>query len=142
MNRLVWILTFALLTSFLLWAESGGGDPIIKIEERIESIYSDQQGLPAERFDTSGDGSVDYILISDSEGEKLYELLDYNRDGRMDDICIYRKGLLSRREIDSNHDGRFDIWLKIKDGSFLEQLEQDLDFDGVVDKHEQYGEED
>lgn len=114
---------------------------IFSVEKRLDSAISDRQGLPPEEFDTSGDGRIDYLVISDTKGKPLYEILDYNRDGVMDDFCLYREGLLFRREIDSNGDGLLDIWVSIKDGSMVEKLQQDSDFDGVIDKVTSYGEE-
>jgi hypothetical protein len=57
----------------------------------------------------------------------------------MDDLYFYSKGIIVRREIDSNFDMKIDIWVYIKDGSLIEKYEQDLDFDGTIDKVKIFG---
>ncbi|MCK5198831.1 MAG: hypothetical protein KAR21_10790, partial [Spirochaetales bacterium] len=60
-------------------------------------------------------------------------------DGKMDDLYFYSNGIIVRREIDSNFDLKIDLWVYIKDGSFIEKYEQDLDFDGIIDKVKTFG---
>jgi hypothetical protein len=123
--------------------QEDGNNVFLSVREFRDHALSDPVGVPPDQFDTSGDGNIDYIVISDHDGNKRYEMLDYDRDGEMDDFCVYGgEGKLLRRAIDSNSDGMLDIWVFIKDGAYVEELRQDTDFDGVVDKVTKYGEED
>jgi hypothetical protein len=67
--------------------------------------------------------------------------MDYDRNGVMDDFCVYEKGILVRRIIDSNSDGMLDVWIYIKDGSYIEEYQRDSDFDGSIDLIKQFGED-
>lgn len=88
--------------------------------------------------DRNDDGEADYIILIDEAGLTIYEEMDFNFDGKMDDFLYYVDGLLVREEIDSNYDDKIDLWLHILDGKFLERIEKDADFDGVVDEVEDF----
>jgi hypothetical protein len=72
-------------------------------------------------------------------GRKMYEELDFNNDGRMDDFYYYTDGVLERREIDSNYDDAVDVWVYIYEGVYVERYERDTDFDGEIDEVETFG---
>lgn len=110
-------------------------------DDLLDYLLEEEGSLPADRIDTSGDGEVDYILVSEPDGDKVLEIMDYDRNGKMDDFCVYGKGVQTMRIIDSNSDGLLDLWVFIKDGSYVEEFRQDRDFDGVVDAVKRYGEE-
>jgi hypothetical protein len=111
------------------------------VDELLEYALADENGRPAERYDTSGNGKIDYIFIQDLKGKKLYEIMDYSRNGAMDDFCIYKDGIMLRREIDSNGDGMFDVWVFLQDGRAIRELRQDTNFDGTADKIIRYSED-
>lgn len=90
--------------------------------------------------DTSGDGRIDTIQEYDDKGNRLYEALDFNADGEIDDHYFYSMDVLRRREIDSNYDGRIDIWVYLKEGVYIERYQRDTDFDGEVDLEKTFGE--
>lgn len=89
--------------------------------------------------DTTGDGRYDYIQEYDEAGMKKYEALDFNGDGLIDDHYFYSRDILLRREIDTNYDGRVDVWVYLKEGIYVERYQRDTDFDGVVDKEKIFG---
>ncbi len=86
------------------------------------------------RIDTNGDGAVDMLVAYDAEEKKVWEALDYNRDGELDDFYYYAAGVLIRQEVDSNYDGKIDLWCSISEGIYVESYMQDVDFDGQVDR--------
>ena len=90
--------------------------------------------------DRDNDGTVDYVLQFDEEGTKVYEELDFNYDGVMDDFYYYSSGILSRREIDTNYDEEVDVWVYIHQGVYIERYERDLDFDGRIDQVKDFAE--
>jgi hypothetical protein len=89
--------------------------------------------------DSDADGSPDYALYYDASGALVREELDFNLDGKMDDIRHYRGGVPVREEIDSDFDGRVDIWVHIIEGSFIERYERDTDGDGQPDLERSWG---
>ena len=95
---------------------------------RIEKVSMDRN------FDTVIDYNVEYDL----QNRKIYEELDFNHDGEMDDFYFYEEGKLIRQEIDSNFDGKIDVWVYL-DGMYIHKYEMDRDFDGVIDVRKDYG---
>lgn len=89
--------------------------------------------------DRNDDGEADYIILVDEDGKTVYEEMDFNYDGKMDDFLYYTDGLLVREEIDSNYDDKIDLWLYILEGKYLERMEKDEDFDGEVDVVKEFG---
>ncbi len=84
--------------------------------------------------DRDNDGTIDYLLGFDESGKKIYEELDFNYDGKMDDFYYYTSGVLIRREIDTNYDSKVDVWVYIHEGVYIERYERDLDYDGEIDQ--------
>lgn len=101
-------------------------DILVEFDNKMGDAFS-------EEYDSNNDGSIDYLLRTDFNGDKILELLDYNHDGEMDDIYFYSDGIIVRREIDSNFDMNIDIWVYIKDGTIIEKYEQDVDYNGDID---------
>lgn len=95
--------------------------------------------LPPWRLeDQNADGVYDYALRRDKKQRNEAEAYDFNYDGMFDDYYIYEEGVLIRREVDSNFDGKIDLWVYLKNGSYIRAYEKDNDFDGILDKVKQY----
>jgi hypothetical protein len=90
-------------------------------------------------LDRNDDGRADYALYNDAAGSLEREELDFNLDGKMDDVRYYRAGAAVREEIDSDFDGRIDIWVHILKGEFIEGYERDTDGDGEPDIVKSFG---
>jgi len=107
----------------------GRADQWFEITEgHIEKVSMDRN------FDTLVDYNVEYDL----QHRKIYEELDFNHDGEMDDFYFFEEGKLIRQEIDSNFDGRIDVWVYL-DGLYIHKYEMDSDFDGTIDMIKNYG---
>lgn len=92
--------------------------------------------------DTNLDGKPDSTLHLNESKVSIYEESDYNLDGIMDNFYFYEYGFIIRQEIDSNYDGKIDIWVYIEDeGTSITRYEKDIDFDGVVDKIKEFKDE-
>ena len=102
------------------WVETGGGDTTM-------------------RKDRDFDGTADYELVYDERARKVYESIDFNYDGEMDDFYYYENGVLTRREIDTDFDGRIDLWVTLSEGVYVARVERDLDGDGKADYVKDYG---
>jgi hypothetical protein len=94
---------------------------------RIEKVSMDRN------FDTVIDYNVEYDLGH----QKLYEEMDFNHDGQMDDFYYFEAGKLIRQEIDSNFDGAVDVWVYL-DGIYILRYEMDSDYDGNIDLVKDY----
>ena len=114
-------------------------DRIVDVSAIISLIGQNSEGTFVEKFDSNTDGNIDYLVRTNIDGDKVMESIDFNFDGEMDDLYFYSEGIIVRREIDSNFDLKIDVWVYIKDGSFIEKYEQDLDFDGLIDKVKIFG---
>ena len=89
-------------------------------------------GIEKVSMDRNFDSVVDYHVDFNLQHQKLYEELDFNHDGRMDDFYFYEEGKLVRQEIDTNFDGAIDVWVHL-DGMYILKYEMDNDFDGNID---------
>jgi hypothetical protein len=151
MNRKAFLLVLAgLLAAACLSAQSGrapGGPSTRQLSDALADQLGGGSGEAPLRGpgggvleqDSDGDGRPDYRLVYDAAGFLEREELDFNLDGKMDDVRFYRTGLPVREEIDSDFDGRTDIWVHIRDGSLVERWERDTDGDGVADVVKRFG---
>ena len=112
---------------------------IINVDKIMSLVSGGSKKTFLEKYDSNHDGRIDYIVRSDDSGDKVMEALDYNHDGKMDDLYFYSDGIIVRREVDSNFDMNIDLWVYIKNGTLVEKYEQDLDFDGIIDKVKIFG---
>ena len=94
-------------------------------------------------------GQMQSEVETKAQGDLIVRTFDLNRDKKADDWKYYRLApdpadpakkieVLVRRELDTNFDGRVDIWTWFnEDGSKLRE-QFDLDFDGRVDVIDHY----
>jgi hypothetical protein len=90
-------------------------------------------GVPSYEADRDKDGNVDHRIFNDNKGRRVYEEMDYNYDGMMDDFYYYKEGQLDREEIDSDFNGKVDSWIYLYQGKYIKRIEQDKDGDGKPD---------
>lgn len=114
-------------------------DRVIKVTEIMLELAGNEEDSILEEYDSNKDGNIDYSIKFNLDGDKIMESIDFNHDGQMDDLYFYSNGIIVRREVDSNFDSKIDIWVYIKDGSLIEKYEQDLDFNGDIDKTKIFG---
>jgi hypothetical protein len=46
---------------------------------------------------------------------------------------------LIRQEVDTNFDGRIDVWVYLHEGLYIESYRRDSDYDGEIDLVKEYG---
>jgi len=131
-----------LLLYFILTINLFSLDRILNVKEILFEFDSTLEDSLIEEYDSNNDGKIDYFIRTNYDGDKIMESMDFNHDGQMDDLYFYSNGIIVRREVDSNFDSNIDIWVYIKDGSLIEKYEQDLDFNGEIDKTKIFGGED
>ncbi len=88
--------------------------------------------------DRDEDGRIDYALRLTERLQKDREAVDFNYDGSMDDFYFYANEVLVRQEVDTNFDGRIDLWVFLYRGVYVERYERDTDFDGMPDVIKDY----
>jgi hypothetical protein len=139
--RKLYILPFALLLALPLLAADGERPESGEEEDPIifdVNEYGDEWRLG----DTNGDGSIDYALRRNDEGEKEREAVDFNGDGQMDDFYYYSpRGALIRQEVDTNYDGAVDLWVHLHRGVYVSGYERDTNYDGQIDIVKDFDEE-
>jgi hypothetical protein len=72
------------------------------------------------------------------EGWALREEADRDFDGRFDEVAFFENAKITRREQDSNGDGRVDTWLYLDEGTAPTRAERDTNGDGRKDYWEYY----
>jgi hypothetical protein len=94
------------------------------------------------KADLNLDGQIDAISEFDEEGELERELWDSDFDGSLDWTDHYQGGVRVMAEMDTNYDGRSDIWfyyVKGDDGRpRIDRKERDTNGDGLIDFWERF----
>ena len=67
------------------------------------------------------------------KGVKIREEIDSNRDGKVDIWKVFQKGKAAELKIDSNFDRKIDCWAHYGENGKLKTYQADTDFDGVID---------
>lgn len=83
--------------------------------------------------DLNFDGSVDAWVYRDPSGQVRRRETDYDRDGRVDEITIYRGGVIVEKHRATTLANRLDTWQFYQNGT-LARTERDSDGDEVVDQ--------
>lgn len=128
----------ALLASPALSAQQGN-HPDTRERSSWQHVEATEYAEGWLTLDRNEDGTPDYAVRVNDRGQKIFEAVDFNYDGMMDDFYFYANDVLQREEIDSNFDGEIDIWVYLRRGVYIEMWERDTDFDGVIDEREEYG---
>jgi len=89
--------------------------------------------------DSAATGKPDHAISYDREKKVIAEAWDLNHDGLMDSFYFYEQGVQVKQEIDSNFDGKIDIWVYLYKGNYMLAYERDKDFDGIVDLVKRFG---
>ena len=139
LERIARIALFLILVSMIAGAQNVEVAP--EQDEEFVPVFSvDDYGPDWITGDTDDDGTVDYALKLNDQGEKRFEAMDFNYDGMMDDFYVYRGGVLTTEQLDTNFDGRIDLWIHMHDGVRVRGYQRDVDYDGRVDLVKEFGE--
>jgi len=88
-------------------------------------------------LDLNFDGVVDSWVYSDPSGNVARRESDYDRDGRTDEISLYRGGQISEKHRATTLAGKLDTW-DFYQGGKLARTERDSDGDGMIDQWWEY----
>ncbi|HMJ11990.1 MAG TPA: hypothetical protein VK524_11285 [Polyangiaceae bacterium] len=83
--------------------------------------------------DLNFDGNVDSWVYRDDSGQVRRRETDYDRDGRVDEIAVYRAGVVSEKHRSTTLTHKLDTW-QFYNGGVLARAERDADGDEVVDQ--------
>jgi hypothetical protein len=87
--------------------------------------------------DLNFDGNVDAWVYRDDAGQVRRRETDYDRDGRVDEIAVYRGGQIVEKRRATTLANKADTWQFYK-GGVLARTERDADGDEIVDQWWEY----
>ncbi len=141
-------------------SESPEGGPV-KRDTEIAHEDCDVASKGAQKIDVNGDGNPDLIIVRagstetcrsvdlnfdgvvdtwvyrDAGGNVRRRESDFDRDGRVDEISIYKSGQISEKHRATTLGGRLDTW-HFYQGGQLARTERDSDGDAIVDQWWEY----
>jgi hypothetical protein len=87
--------------------------------------------------DLNFDGKVDTWVYRDGSGKVRRREMDYDRDGKVEEIQIYRGGVISEKQRATALASKLDTWHFYTSGQ-LARTERDSDGDAIVDQWWEY----
>jgi hypothetical protein len=87
--------------------------------------------------DINLDGVIDTWSYSDPSGQLRRREHDFDRDGKIDEIAIYKSGVVQEKLRATNIPGRLDTWEFYSAGK-LTRTERDSDGDQIIDQWWEY----
>ncbi len=84
-------------------------------------------------LDSVGSGSIDYRVYYDGKGSVSREELASKHNGKFDTFYYYKDGVLQRVEIDTKGNGKIDLWVYLLEGKYVQRYERDTTGSGKPD---------
>jgi len=94
-------------------------------------------GRACRAFDFNFDGVIDAWEYLDASGAVARRENDYDRDGRIDDVALYKQGVLTERDRATSLGGKLDTWQYYVGGK-VARAERDSNGDDYVDQWWEY----
>jgi hypothetical protein len=91
-------------------------------------------------LDFNFDSVIDAWVYLDEAGQLRRREADYDRDGRVDEVALYRAGVLTERQRATTLAGKLDTWQHYRDGK-VSSAERDSNGDDYVDQWWEYPEQ-
>lgn len=89
--------------------------------------------------DLNFDGIIDAYSYNDASGQLRRRENDYDRDGKIDEITVYKAGVIAQKDQATSVASRLDTWDFYQNG-VLTRSERDANGDGVIDQWWEYPE--
>jgi hypothetical protein len=117
----------------------GGAEKMDANGDGKPDVWVVQKGgrVECRAVDLNFDGKIDSFTYFDSNAQVRRRERDYDRDGKIEEISIYKGGVLAETERSTTLGDRLDTW-SFYDGGKLSRTERDSDGDGVVDQWWEY----
>jgi hypothetical protein len=87
--------------------------------------------------DLNFDGVIDSYAYYDAAGQLRRRENDYDRDGKIDEIVLYRAGTIAQKDQATSVPSRLDTWDFYQNG-ILTRTERDSNGDGIIDQWWEY----
>lgn len=87
--------------------------------------------------DLNFDGRIDRTIFFDEAGKERRTESDFDRDGIVDEIAIFKSGVISEKWRMTTMDGKLDTWEFFENGALV-RTERDENGDGVIDQWWEY----
>jgi hypothetical protein len=118
---------------------TGSGDKVdANADGRPDVIVVKSGGREVCReVDLNFDGTPDAWVYRDDGGQVRRRETDYDRDGRVDEIAVYRGGIIIEKHRATTLTNKLDTW-HFFNGGTLARTERDADGDEVVDQWWEY----
>ena len=101
------------------------------------TTVSDGERPSCRSLDFNFDGTVDAWVYLDETGNTRRRESDYDRDGRVDEVSLYRAGVLSEQHRATTLAGKLDTWHYYVSGK-VARTERDSNGDDYVDQWWEY----
>ncbi|MFO7181325.1 MAG: hypothetical protein DIU78_021665, partial [Pseudomonadota bacterium] len=135
--------------------------PVVERDTAVLHEECDVTDPSAERLDANGDGRADVTIVReggrevcraidlnfdgvadswlyfDASGKLRRRERDYDRDGRIDEIALFRHGVLVEKHLATLLTNKLDTW-EYYEGGRLARAERDSDGDRLVDQWWEY----
>ena len=121
------------------------GDGQADIHNYYRTAEEGTRLLHRKEVDLNRDGRVDVTSFFTETGELEREEMDSDFDGNVDWIDHYQSGLRVMSEVDTNHNGQYDLFKKYekrqdRDTTVIRDKERDTNGDGKIDYWEYFDE--
>jgi hypothetical protein len=96
--------------------------------------------MTCKQVDFDHDSRKDWVVAYNRKGLPLYEMADFDYDGKWDMKAVFdpKTGLVAEVERDTDFDGKFDVKEIYDTGGQLTSVRRDRNTDGQPDQWEQY----
>lgn len=118
-------------------ANTSNGDTFAVVR-RVLRITADKRTLVCREFDRNRDGRYDSVRHYDAKGDPSYEEIDSDHDGRIDLWLFFQNGKVGEEQRDTNIDGEPDELITFNEAGQISRVRRDRNFDGKIDEWEIY----
>ena len=118
-------------------ANTSNGETFAAVR-RVLRITADKRTLVCREFDRNHDGRYDSVRHYDAKGDPSFEEIDTDHDGRIDLWLFFQSGKVGEEQRDTNLDGEPDETITFNDLGQISRVRRDRNFDGKIDEWEIY----
>ena len=119
--------------------DSGSAEKIDANNDKRPDIFIVRDGGRelCRAVDLNFDGVIDSYAYYDAAGQLRRRENDYDRDGKVDEITVYKAGVIAQKDQATSVASRLDTWDFYQNG-ILTRSERDSNGDGIIDQWWEY----
>jgi hypothetical protein len=119
--------------------DSGSAEKIDANNDKRPDIFIVREGgrEACRAVDLNFDGVIDSYTYNDAGGQVRRRENDYDRDGKIDEISVYKAGVIAQKDQATSVASRLDTWDFYQNG-VLTRSERDSNGDGIIDQWWEY----